>query len=108
MDGKTLGRIVAVIFVAVAVTATALEMTRKEDRPASAAPHAPATSAPNPLREGLRRCQILGEAALRDGDCLRLWAEQRDRFLGFKAPSASSASEPLAAQSPGATGPEAR
>ncbi|UCI18439.1 putative entry exclusion protein TrbK-alt [Mesorhizobium sp. B2-1-8] len=92
MDGRTLARIVAVVFVAVAVTATALEMTRKEKRPDNVAPQALTALAPNPLSEGLRRCQTLGEAALRDSACLHLWAQQRDRFLGLKTPFASSAS----------------
>jgi conjugative transfer region protein TrbK len=105
MDGKTLARIVAVIFVAIAVT---LEMVREEEKPASVARRPLATSAPNTLREGRRRCQILGQSALRDDDCLRLWAKQRDRFLGFKAPSTSSASELAASQSPDSTRPEAR
>lgn len=108
MDGKTFARLVAVVFVAVAVTATALEMTRKQERPVGAAASAPSTLAPDPLREGLRHCQGLGEAALRDGDCLRLWAQQRDRFLGFKAPSGSSTSKPLTLQSPEPTKPGAR
>lgn len=108
MDGKTFARLVAVIFVAIAITATALEMARKQETPAGTAAAVPAPSAPDPLRESLRRCQRLGEAALRDGDCLRLWAEQRDRFLGFKAPSGNSTSEPLTPQSPEATKPEVR
>ena len=33
MDGKMLARVGAVVFVAVAVTATAIEMTRKEEPP---------------------------------------------------------------------------
>ncbi|MDG4887843.1 MULTISPECIES: putative entry exclusion protein TrbK-alt [unclassified Mesorhizobium] len=102
MDGKTLVRITAPIFVAIAVTATAVEMTRKEDKSGSAVLEAPGTSR-SPLREGFRHCQVLGEAALRDSGCLRLWAEQRDRFLGSKAPFASPASEPVTAPSPDAT-----
>ena len=35
MDGKMLARLGAIIFVAVATTATAIEMTRKQDTPAS-------------------------------------------------------------------------
>lgn len=34
------------------------------------------------LRDSLRRCQQLGEAAASDADCLAAWAESRDRFLG--------------------------
>ncbi|MER9868493.1 putative entry exclusion protein TrbK-alt [Mesorhizobium sp. M0136] len=108
MDGKILARIVAVIFVTIAVTATALEMTRKQESPVGTAAAVPALKAPDPLRESLRHCQGLGEAALRDNDCMRLWAEQRDRFLGFKARSGSLTSEPLTPQSPETTKPEAR
>lgn len=88
MDGKMLARLGAVVFVAFAITATAIQMTRKEE------PSAP-RSAPviepshDPLREGQRRCQRLGEAAAHDAECLRVWAETRDRFLG-RTPSAAS------------------
>jgi conjugative transfer region protein TrbK len=40
--------------------------------------------AADPLREGQRRCQQMGEAAARDSECLRVWAETRDRFLGAR------------------------
>ena len=102
MDGKALVRITAAIFVAIAVTATALKMTRKEDKAGSAVLEAPEMSR-SPLRDGLHHCQVLGEAALRDSGCLRLWAEQRDRFLGSKAPFARPASEPVTPPSPDAT-----
>ncbi|MGX5804858.1 putative entry exclusion protein TrbK-alt [Bradyrhizobium sp. Arg314] len=108
MDGRTFARLVAIVFVAVAITATALEMTRKEERPDHLPPQTPTALAPNPLSEGLRRCQTLGEAALRDDGCLRLWAEQRDRFLVLKAPFASSASGIAMPLSPDATSSEAR
>nr|WIE91277.1 putative entry exclusion protein TrbK-alt [Mesorhizobium sp. WSM4875] len=100
MDGKTLARLVAVIFVAAAIAAAALSMSRKENRPAGEEPRAEAGFAPNPLRDGLRRCQALGEAALRDDGCARLWAEQRDRFLGLKEPSGRPTAEPDAAEPP--------
>lgn len=108
MDGKTLARIAAVVFVALAITATAVEMNRKEEKPVAATLPAPAPSAPNPLREGLRRCQGLGEAALRDRNCLRLWAEQRDHFLGMKTPRATSSDDPITSPSPNAAAPEAQ
>ncbi|AZO25043.1 conjugal transfer protein TrbK [Mesorhizobium sp. M1E.F.Ca.ET.045.02.1.1] len=108
MDGKTLARIVAVIFAAVAVTATALEMSRKENKSAGQGSRTPAGSMPNPLRDSLRRCQVLGEAALRNDGCAHLWAEQRDRFLGLEKPTASSTREPAIQQSPDAATPEAR
>ncbi|QKD05351.1 putative entry exclusion protein TrbK-alt [Mesorhizobium loti] len=94
MDGKTLARMVAVIFVAGAVTAAALGKSRNYNKPAGESAHTTAGLIPNPLHDGLRRCQILGEAALRDDGCARLWAEQRDRFLGLKEPSGRSIGEP--------------
>jgi len=107
VDSKTLVRIAAVIFGAIAISAAAVEMTRKGDKTGSAVLEAPVTSR-SPLREGLRHCQVLGEAALRDSGCLRLWAEQRDRFLGSKAPFANSTSEPVAPPSANATTQGAR
>ena len=81
MDGKMLARLGAVVFIAIAVTATAIDMAR-EDKP-SALPAAPALhSTADPLRETLRRCQQIGEAAASDAGCLAAWAQSRDRFLG--------------------------
>ena len=81
MDGKMLARIGAITFVAVALTVTAIELTRKADAPTSSPmpQHRPAT---NPLRDAQRRCQQLGQAAANDTECLHVWAETRDRFLG--------------------------
>ncbi|MBA4208244.1 MAG: conjugal transfer protein TrbK [Parvibaculum sp.] len=81
MDGKALARIGAIVFVTIAITATVIEMTRK-DGPARgvAAPAAPVMD--DPLREDLRRCQLLGGAAASDHECLATWAQNRDRFLG--------------------------
>jgi len=81
MDAKMLARLGAFVFVAVAVTAAAFELTRKGDRSPilSVGPSvAPSTEA---LRYQLTRCQQLGEAGTRDPACLRAWAESRRRFL---------------------------
>ncbi|WP_226558453.1 putative entry exclusion protein TrbK-alt [Salipiger thiooxidans] len=90
MEGRTLARIGAIVFVAFAITATVIEMTREDD-PAPIRP-APALQPPaDPLRATLRRCQRLGEAAASDAACLAAWAENRDRFLGrASAPAAPS------------------
>ncbi len=81
MDGKMLARLGAIIFVALAITATVIEMTRKAE-PSRGRP-APELQRPaDPLRQSLRDCQRLGEAAASDPDCLATWAENRDRFLG--------------------------
>ena len=81
MDGKMLARLGAVIFVAIAITATVIEMSRK-DEPLPARPAPTLQPSADPLRQSLRRCQRLGEAAVSDPACLSAWAESRDRFLG--------------------------
>lgn len=93
MDGKMLARLGAIIFVAIAITATAIEMTREEDPPVATSRRQLQPSAPDPLRAGQRRCQQLGEDAARDAECLRVWAESRDRFLGLPAPTAPHQNE---------------
>ena len=81
MDGKMLAPIGAVVFAAIAITATGIEMTRPEE-PVRVLP-APALQPPSdPLRATLRRCQQLGEAASDEAECLSAWALSRDRFLG--------------------------
>ncbi len=81
MEGKVLARIAAIVFVAVAITAAIIETNRE-----GAAPPAPPIPShvrqADPLREGQRRCQEMGEAAANDAECLGVWAESRDRFLG--------------------------
>ncbi len=82
MEGRTLARVGAVVFVAVAITATAVEMTRKEAAPPVPVVVTVSAATADPLRLALERCQVLGEAAARDEACLRTWAENRRRFLG--------------------------
>ena len=93
MDGKVLARIAAIIFIADAITATIIEMTREETTgPAPAA--SVLQPAADPLRLEQRRCQEMGEDAANDAACLRVWAETRDRFLGRSpAPEAPTESE---------------
>ena len=81
MGGKMLARLGAVVFVAVAVTATAIELTRKEDEPAGWSAGRVENAQVDPLRTELIRCQRLGEAGPRDAACLRAWADNRERFL---------------------------
>ncbi|OQM76725.1 putative entry exclusion protein TrbK-alt [Manganibacter manganicus] len=85
MDSRLLARIAAIVFAAVALTATAIEMARQEKAPQPAA-FAPAVEpSVDPLRAGQRRCQHMGEAAASNTGCLAVWAETRDRFLGRAA-----------------------
>lgn len=81
MDGKPLARLGAIIFVAIAVTAAAIEITRK-DEPAPVNPAPVVQPQADPLRAAFRRCRQLGEAAVSDPDCLSAWSKSRDRFLG--------------------------
>lgn len=85
MDSKTLTRLAAVIIVAVAGTAAAILVARDGGPTASIAA---ASSAPTPpldsLHATLLHCAELGEAAIRDSDCLAAWAENRRRFLSPK------------------------
>src|SRR3546814_16780759 len=95
MDGKTLARLAAIVFVAVAPTATAIEMTREEDVPAAVPSVTPAADT-GPLRTALTRCQQLGEAAPRVQFCLRAGADHRPRLLGIDAPAAAPPADPSA------------
>lgn len=81
MDGKILARLGAVVFVGVAITATVMELTRKPEEPQvrTLVHERDDTDA---LRQFLRRCRDMGEAATRDPTCLEVWAKARDRFLG--------------------------
>lgn len=91
MDGKTLARIGAIVFVAVAITATAIEMNRKDVRPEAFATQGRPVVSQDPLAAELIRCSEIGEDGTRDPGCLRAWAENRRRFLGQPAPASSPA-----------------
>ncbi|WP_127562697.1 putative entry exclusion protein TrbK-alt [Nioella ostreopsis] len=80
MEGSVLARIAAIVIVAIAITAALVEMGR--DEAGQAVRPAPLMPETDPLRAEQRRCQELGEAAASDPDCLAVWAETRDRFLG--------------------------
>lgn len=82
MDTKLLARIGAVIFVAIAITMTAIELSRD---PVAGRDEArmerPVVVAADPLLAELQRCQMLGQAGATDPTCLRAWGENRRRFL---------------------------
>lgn len=91
MDGKTLARIGAVIFVPVAITATVVEMNRPADQSAGVVVRDLPPMTRDPLDAELSRCSGIGDAGGRDQACLKAWANNRRRFLGQPAPAASSA-----------------
>jgi conjugative transfer region protein TrbK len=82
MDGKFLARIGAVVFIAVALTVTAIEMSSKDDEPDALATRDRSIAPQDPLAAELRRCSGIGEAGPRDPGCLKAWVESRHRFLG--------------------------
>jgi conjugative transfer region protein TrbK len=90
MDGKTLARVGAIVFVAVAITATAIEMNRKDVSTDVLATQGRPVTTSDPLAAELLRCSEIGEAGTRDPNCLKAWAENRRRFLGRPAPVSSS------------------
>ena len=89
MDGKTLARIGAIVFVAVAISATAIEMNRKDVSPDAFATQGRPIATRDPLQAELLRCSEIGEAGTRDPGCLKAWAENRRRFLRQQAPASS-------------------
>ncbi|XHC09162.1 putative entry exclusion protein TrbK-alt [Labrenzia sp. ac12] len=81
MNGSMLARLAAIVFVAIAITASLIEMSRKDEPvPKLTAPAAQLFD--DPARADLRRCQQMGRAAVEDEDCLATWQLTRDRFLG--------------------------
>lgn len=99
MDTKLLARIGAVIFIAIAITMTAIEMSRAPE-PAREGPVVVADpmATADPLLIELRRCQSLGASGASDPDCLRAWAENRRRFLGPGARPAARITDDTSAQ----------
>lgn len=93
MDHRTLAQLGALLFLAVAALAAAVHWSMPaRDDGASSYPNVHLLPpAPDPLRDGQRRCQQLGEAAANDAVCLQVWSETRDRFLGKPTHSADDA-----------------
>lgn len=82
MDGKILARIGAVVFVGVALTVAAIEMSSKDEEPDALATRGRPFASQDPLAAELLRCSGIGEAGPRDPGCLKAWAASRRRFLG--------------------------
>lgn len=92
MQPKSLARIGAVAFVAVALTATALQM-RASPVPGPVVEVAPPANVPGDgLSAELARCQALGAAGATDEACLAAWADSRRRFFGLEPRQAEPAS----------------
>jgi conjugative transfer region protein TrbK len=92
MRTSTIARAGAIAFVGVAITIGMIEARQAPalDRDVDAGPVAAATA--DPLREALTRCQAIGQAGAADAACLRIWAENRRRFLTPRSRSAEHGS----------------
>ena len=94
MDAKILARVSAVVFIAVALTVTAIEMSSKDVEPDALPMPDRSIASQDPFASELRRCSGIGEAGPRDPGCLKAWAESRRRFLGQR--DAATAPAPVA------------
>ncbi|MEF9600831.1 putative entry exclusion protein TrbK-alt [Paracoccus sp. PXZ] len=88
MGGKAMAKLIAILLLAIVMTITLIRMQQTGDLPPLPGRQVQ-PQAEDPLREGQRRCQQMGEAAANDVECLRIWADTRDRFLG-RAPAQST------------------
>ena len=102
MDTKLMARIGAIIFVAIAITMTAIQL--REAPKTGAEPELVMIDEPDadPLRAELVRCSGIGEAGASDPACLQAWVENRRRFLApgarpkerMPAPSSGASESP--------------
>ncbi|WP_375788580.1 putative entry exclusion protein TrbK-alt [Bradyrhizobium sp. Pha-3] len=82
MDKKAFARLGAVVFVALAITTTMIDMARQDGRLDAFVVPTHSVTTPDVLDAELLRCSEIGEAGARDPACLKAWAENRRRFLG--------------------------
>jgi conjugative transfer region protein TrbK len=83
MDPKIIARAAAVILLAGAVLACALELARQGP---TLEPSAPAAQDNMHLADELSRCKALGAEAAHDAACKAAWAQNRAHFLAPSAP----------------------
>jgi len=83
MDPKIIARAAAVIQLAGAVLACALELARQGP---TLEPSAPAAQDNMHLADELSRCKALGAEAAHDAACKAAWAQNRVHFLAPSAP----------------------
>ena len=99
VDSKLLARIGAIVFVAIAITMTAIQM--RDASKASPSPESTHVAViepdADPLRDELIRCQAIGAAGASDTACLRAWAENRRRFLAPGSRPQAAIAEPIQA-----------
>ena len=84
MNPMIIARTVAVIVLAGAVLACALEWAQRNRTPAPST--ATAHDNTDPLADELSRCKALGAEAANDAACKIAWSQNRARFLARSAP----------------------
>jgi len=84
MNPKIIARAAAVILLAGAVLACALELARQDRTLESSLPAAHDNR--DLLANELARCKTLGAEAVHDAACKAAWAQNRARFLAPRAP----------------------
>jgi conjugative transfer region protein TrbK len=110
MQTKTVVRIGAIAFVAIAITISALQVRMSPGAAELGGTATAPAAGTDPLLPELVRCQSIGAAGATDRDCLRAWAENRRRFLaGGSRPIAALPDErvtgDIAGNEPGAAAP---
>jgi conjugative transfer region protein TrbK len=110
MTGRVLVRLGLVGALAASLIAAAIAVGCNRDNDAKVRPGAREVGTVDPHRQALKRCQNLGEAAIHDATCLKVWAESRKRFMGIETPlisrevpQQSPANMPRAVPAPGAS-----
>jgi conjugative transfer region protein TrbK len=84
MNPKIIARTAAVVVLAGAVLAWALEWAQRNRTPAPST--AIAYDNTDPLADELSRCKALGAEAANDAACKVAWSQNRARFLARSAP----------------------
>jgi len=97
MDPKIIARAAAVIQLAGAVLACALELARQGP---TLEPSAPAAQDNMHLADELSRCEALGAEAAHDAACKAAWAQNRAHFLAPSAPHRSIQLSPATPDEP--------
>lgn len=88
MKETALPRLVAAVFLMLALSVAIIELGRDGEEAGPARSNE--AIGESPMQAALQRCQALGEAAVRDTACLDVWAENRRRFLSADPPSERS------------------
>lgn len=91
LDTTAWVRIAAGAFVALAIAATAVQLSRGGEEPETSPVPAAAAAVSDPLAAELERCKTIAPASGLDEACERVWASSRRRFFGSPSGAATPA-----------------